>query len=72
MNSERGTDRWEIERQERIENKRIHEKTREKRNKDWKENQRGKMNGRNKGMHQHATFSLPLNKPTLWRLRIEA
>ena len=24
----------------------------ERRNKDWKENQIGKMNGRNKGMHQ--------------------
>ena len=59
-----GTNRGEIDRKEGIENKRIHEKTRERRNKDWKENQKGKMNGRNKGMHQQATFSLPLNRPT--------
>ena len=38
MNSEMGTNGGEIERKERIENKRIHRKTREKRNKDWKEN----------------------------------
>ena len=33
-----GTNRGEIDRKEGIENKRIHEKTRERRNKDWKEN----------------------------------
>ena len=37
--------------EERIENKGIHEKTREKRKKDQKENKREKVNGRNRGMH---------------------
>ena len=39
MNSEKG-DGGEVERKEMIEIKRIHRKTREKRKKDWKENQR--------------------------------
>lgn len=51
INSERG-DGGEVERKERIENKRIHRKTREKRKKDWKENQKERMNGRNRSMHQ--------------------
>ena len=53
MNSERG-DGGEVERKEMIENKRIHGKTREKRKKDWKENQRERerINGRNRSMHQ--------------------
>ena len=53
MNSEKG-DGGEVERKEMIENKRIHGKTREKRKKDWKENQRERerINGRNRSMHQ--------------------
>ena len=51
INSERG-DEGEVERKERIENKRIHRNTREKRKKDWKENQKERMNGRNRSMHQ--------------------
>ena len=50
MNSEK-RDGGEVERKEMIENKRIHGKTREKRKKDWKENKREKVNGRNRGMH---------------------
>ena len=49
MNSKGGTE--EVEK-ERIKNKGIHEKSREKRKKDWKENQREKVNSRNRGMHQ--------------------
>ena len=53
MNSEK-RDGGEVERKEMIENKRIHGKTREKRKKDWKENQRERerINGRNRSMHQ--------------------
>ena len=43
MNSEK-RDGGEVERKEMIENKRIHGKTREKRKKDWKENQREREN----------------------------
>ena len=72
MNSDRGR-RKEVEMKEQ-ETKRILEK--KKNQKEKKEGldrkpKREKVNGRNRGVHQQTTLSLPLDRPTLKRLRIE-